>query len=176
MGVAAVVALFGIGMCGFLGYFKFKAAVESAARSRMAVPAASVREGIEAVLALGVPLAGASQTPALLARERSVDAEISEISVLDERGRVVFSTDRARVGLRREPPPPGEGVVGMPLRNSFDLRLGDVEVRYAPASSLEALARMRGRLLEIAAAGWAATMLLAAAGLVVAERRSAPRT
>ena len=57
MGVAAIVALFGVGMCGFLGYFKFKSAVEAAARSRMAVPATSVRAGAEASLSLGVPLA-----------------------------------------------------------------------------------------------------------------------
>jgi len=174
VGVAAVVALFGIGMCGFLSYFKFKSALETAARSRMTVPAASVREGIEAVLALGVPLAGASETPALLARERLADAEIAEISVVDTQGRALFSTDPARVGAPLAPLPADEGAVDMALRNSFDLRLGDVVVRYTQASSGRALARLRGRLLPISAAGWAATMLLAALGLVLVQRR-APR-
>jgi len=140
------------------------------------VPAASVREGIEAVLALGVPLAGASETPALLARERLVDAEIAEIGVVDTQGRTVFSTDPAHLGAPLAPPPAGEDAVRMPLRNSFDLRLGEVVVRYRPASSLQALARMRGELLLIAGAGWAATMALAAAGLAaVARRAAAPR-
>ena len=64
MGVAAVVALFGVGMCGFLGYFKFKSALDAATRSRMTVPAASVRAGVEAALALGVPLSGAGERAA----------------------------------------------------------------------------------------------------------------
>lgn len=175
MGVAAVVALFGIGMCGFLGYFKFKSALEAAARSRMTVPAASVREGVEAALALGLPLAGASETPALLARERLADAEIAEISVCDAQGRALFSTDPARLGVPPAPPGAGEDAVRMPLRNSFDLRLGEVVVRYTLASSLQALARMRGQLLLIGVAGWASTMLLAGLGLALAGRRRAPR-
>ena len=171
MGVAAIVALFGIAMCGFLSHFKFKSALETAARSRMSVPAASVREGIEAVLALGVPLAGARETPALLARERSTDAEIVEIAVFDTPGRALFSTDPARLATALAPPRADEGVVRMPLRNSFDLELGEVVVRYALASSQQALARLREQLLLIAAAGWAATLLLAAAGLALVGRR-----
>ena len=173
VGVAAVVALFGIGMCGFLSYFKFKSALEAAARSRMTVPAASVREGIEAVLALGVPLAGASATPALLARERLADPEIAEISVFDTQGRALFSTDPGRVGAVPAPLPADQGVVTMALDNSFDLRLGEVVVRYTQASSGRALARFRERLLAISAAGWVATMLLASLGLALVRRRTA---
>ncbi|MEP6505502.1 MAG: hypothetical protein ABJD97_19360, partial [Betaproteobacteria bacterium] len=171
--VAAAVALFGIGMCGFLSHYNFESALDTAARSRMAVPAASVREGIEAVLALGVPLAGASETPALLARERTSDAEIVDISVLDAQGQVLFATDPATLGAPLPPAAAAEGLVRMALRNSFDLQLGEVVVRYAAASSREALARMRDRLLWIAVAGWAATMLMAAGGLAVARRRAA---
>src|ERR1700756_5597309 len=97
VGVAAVVALFGIGMCGFLGYFKFKSAVEAATRSRMTVPAASVRAGVEAALSLSVPLA--SETAALLQRELSAHAQILEIDVLDAAGRTMASTDAARAGM-----------------------------------------------------------------------------
>jgi hypothetical protein len=174
-GVAAVVALFGVGMCGFLGYFKFKSALEAADRSRMAVPAASVRAGIEAALALGLPLAGATEAPALLARERSADPEIVAIGVLDARGRVVFSTDGSGAGA-----PPAAAAVDidelrMPLRNSFDLQLGEVVVRYAAASSRAALAAMRVRLALIVAAGWAGTAVLVAVGLALVGLRSAAR-
>ena len=180
MGVAAAVALFGVGMCGFLGYSKFKSALETATRSRMTVPAASVRSGVEAALALGVPLAGASATPALLARERAADAEIVAISVLDAHGQALFSTAPAHPGsgtgtsLRPVALPEDEGEVRMPLRNSFDLQLGEVVVRYATASSRDALARMRARLAVIVAAGWALTTLLAAAGLAMVARRAQP--
>ena len=177
MGVAAAVALFGVGMCGFLGYFKFKSALETATRSRMTVPAASVRAGIEAALALGVPLAGAGATPALLARERSADAEIVEIDVVDASGRTLFSTDPAHAGTQLGEPRAEEdaGEIRMPLRNSFDLQLGEVVVRYAAASSRGARARMRERLVLIVVAGWASTTMLAAAGLALVARRAAPQ-
>ena len=168
MGVAAIVALFGVGMCGFLGYFKFKSAVEAAARSRMSVPAISVRTGAEASLSLGMPLA--AETSALLQRERSADPEIVEIAVVDTAGRILLGTG----------PGPAAAVavdeVRVPMRNTFDQPLGDVVVRYAAASSRDALARMRERLVAIVAAGWAATTLLAAAGIaLVARRGSTPR-
>ncbi len=164
-------------MCGFLGYFKFKSALETATRSRMTVPAASVRAGVEAALALGVPLAGAGATPALLARERSADAEIVEIDVVDASDRTLFSTDPARVGTHLGDPlaDAGAGEIRMPLRNSFDLQLGEVVVRYAAASSRAALAHMRERLVLIVLAGWASTTLLAAAGLALVARRAAPQ-
>ncbi len=174
MGVAAAVALFGVGMCGFLGYFKFKSAVEAAARSRMSVPAASVRAGAEAALSIGVPLG--SETRELLQRERAADPEIVEIAVTDTAGRTLLSTDAARAGTALAAPAGDVDEVRATMRNGFDQPLGDVVVRYAAASSRTALARMRERLLAIVAAGWAATTLLAAAGIVlVARRESTPR-
>lgn len=173
VGAAAVVALFGVGMCGFLGYFKFRSAVEAATRSRMMVPAASVRTAVEAALSLGVPLAG--ETRALLQRERSADAEIVEIAVVDASGRTMSSTDRARAGGPLGALPDAVDEVRMPLRNSFDQSLGQVVVRYAAASSRTALERMRERLLLIVAAGWASTTLLAAAGIALAARRGPPQ-
>lgn len=172
VGVAAVVALFGVGMCGFLGYFKFKSAIEAAARSRMAVAATSVRAGAESALSLGVPLA--SETPALLQRERAADAEIVEIAIVDIAGRTLLSTDITHAGLPLGALPAAIDEVRTPLRNTFDQPLGQVVVRYAAASSHGALAHMRERLAAIVAAGWAATTLLAAAGLLLAGRRAPP--
>lgn len=169
MGVAAAVALFGVGMCGFLGYFKFKSAVEAAARSRMSVPAASVRAGAQASLSLGMPLGG--ETRALLQRERAADPEIVEIAVVDTAGRTLLTSDAGRAAGAVD-----VDEVRMPMRNTFDQPLGDVVVRYAGASSRDALARMRERLVVIVVAGWAATTLLAATGIVlVARRESTPR-
>jgi hypothetical protein len=165
MGVAAIVALFGVGMCGFLGYFKFKSAVEAATRSRMTVPATSVRAGAEAALSIGVPLA--RETRELLQRERAADPEIVEIAVVDVAGQTLLSTGATAAADVDE--------LRMTMRNSFDQPLGDVVVRYAAASSRDALARMRGRLAAIVAAGWAATTLLAAAGIVLVARRESPQ-
>jgi len=165
IGVAAIVALFGSAMCGFLGYFKFQSAVEASTRSRMTVPATSVRAGAEAALAIGVPLAG--QTRELLLRERAADPEIVEIAVLDPAGHPLVSTGAATAA--------GLGELRMGLRNAFDQPLGDVVVRYAAASSRAALASMRERLVLIVAIGWAATTALAAAGIVLVTRRESPQ-
>ncbi|MBV8604095.1 MAG: MFS transporter [Pelomonas sp.] len=166
-GVAALVALFGVVMAAFLSYFKFEAALEAALRSRMTVPAVAVREAVEATLALGVPLAGASETPALLEREGATDPEIDSIEVADAQGRRVFAAPVATTGLQ-----PGElGAVRMPLRNSFDLRMGEVVVRYPLFSLSQRLAEMRMRLALIALVGWAVATLLAAAGLAWVARR-----
>lgn len=173
VGAAAVVALFGVGMCGLLGYFKFRSAVEAATRSRMAVPAASVRAAVEATLSLGVPLGG--ETRALLQRERSADAQITEIAVVDAAGRTMASTDPARAGGPLGALPHAVDELRMPLRNSFDQSLGQVVVRYAAASSHAVLQHMRERLVLIVAAGWASTTLLAAAGIVLAARRGPPQ-
>ena len=165
IGVAAIVALFGSAMCGFLGYFKFQSAVEAATRSRMTVPATSVRAGAEAALSVGVPLA--QETRELLQRERAADPEIVEIAVVDSAGRPLLSTGAAPAAELDE--------LRMTLRNAFDQPLGEVVVRYAAASSRAALARMRERLVLIVAAGWAATTLLAAAGVVLVARREPPQ-
>ncbi|HEY4083696.1 MAG TPA: hypothetical protein VGM81_23660 [Burkholderiaceae bacterium] len=187
MGVTALVALFGIGMCAFLNYFKFRSALETAAASSMAVPASSVREGLEASLALGLPLNGANEAPALLAREKLADPAIAEISVFDEQGRILFSTEAGRVGaqlesnwLQRAQSSSGrwqlgledQAVLGLPLHNSFDLRLGEVAVRYSLASSERALGDMREQLLLVSLAGWGLTLMLAGAGVAMVQRWS----
>ncbi|MCX9155498.1 hypothetical protein OPU71_05100 [Niveibacterium sp. 24ML] len=175
--VAALVAFFGVGMSAFLNYFKFKSALESAARSRMAVPALAVREGVQASLALGLPLASAAAVPDLLARERQADAAIRAIEVFDAEGRVVFSAGaaapgsaipaawlvaaRASAGDAWHVLEPDSAVLGFSLRNSFDLPQGHVAVRYALTDQQQALARMRAALQRIALIGGAATALLA---------------
>ena len=165
IGVAAIVALFGSAMCGFLGYFKFQSAVEAATRSRMTVPATSVRAGVEAALSIGIP--PARETRELLLRERAADPEIVEIAVLDRAGRPLLSTGAGTTA--------GLDELRMSMRNAFDQPLGDVVVRYAAGSSRAVLARMRERLVMIVACGWAATTLLAAAGIVLVARREPPQ-
>ncbi len=174
--VAVLVVLFGVGMSAFLNYFKFQSAVESAARSRMAVPASAVREGVQASLALGLPLASAAAVPDLLARERQADAAIQAISIFDTAGRVRFSTDARAVGTTvpatwlaaagdaREVwhlVAAGFAVQGLRLRNSFDVPQGSVAVSYTTADQQQALQRMRAALLRIALVGGAGSALLA---------------
>lgn len=174
--LVVLVVLFGVGMSAFLNYFKFQSALESAARSRMAVPASAVREGVQASLALGLPLASAAAVPDLLARERQADAAIQAISIFDTAGRVRFSTDARAVGTTvpstwlaaagdaREVwhlAATGFAVQGLSLRNSFDVPQGSVAVSYTIADQQQALLRMRTALLWIALVGGAGSALLA---------------
>jgi len=167
LAVTALVALFGVGMCAFLGYCKFGDAAAKAARSRMAVPAAAVREGLEATLALGLPLASATEAPALLERERGSDGEIVQIRVVDEVGRTVFASGARAADA-------ADAVqVRTDLRNSFDLKQGEVLVRYEPGSSRRAQARMGRQLLVSAAWAWTGAVLAVGLGLVFTRRSPA---
>ena len=101
-----------------------------------------------------LPAVASSATPlgqwlrALLQRERAADPEIVEIAVVDTAGHTLLSSDAGQA-----PAAVDVDEVRMPMRNTFDQPLGDVVVRYAGASSRDALARMRERLVAIVAAG-----------------------
>ena len=175
--VALVVAVFGVGMTVFLNYFKFQTAVEAAARSRILILAGNVENGVQGALAIGLPLATIPALPELLARERAADAAILSIGVFDPAGRMLYSTDAAARGhnvpaawfaaVRQggaEPwhlPAGDSAVVGLALRNSFDLELGQVAIRYSRTSITAALAGMRRELAAIALGGILGTVLLA---------------
>jgi len=186
--VALLVALFGVGMSAFLNYFKFKSALESAARSRMAVPALAVREGVQASLALGLPLASAAAVPDLMARERQADSAIRLISVFDPAGHTVFGADagspvpaawlaaaRAAGGDSWHLSAPDTAVLGFALRNSFDVPQGHVAVRYTLTDQHQALARMRTSLQQIVLWGGAASALLAVLAVWTALRSGRAR-
>lgn len=186
LAVAAMVALFGIGMSVFLDFYKFKSAVQGAARSRMLVPAGAVSEGLQQALALGVPLTAVAGAPDLLARERLTDAAITEIRVLDAAGRILYSTDPAAIGGSANPSwraaagrasaagwhleEQGQAVVGVPIRNSFNVEMGQVAVRYSLADQEQSLGHMRGEMGWIALWGYTDMLVLAALGLGIALR------
>lgn len=179
--VALVVVVFGVGMTVFLNYFKFQTAVEAAARSRILLLAGNVGEGVQGALAIGLPLAAIPAVPELLARERAADPAIVSISVFDPAGRILYSTDAAARGhgvpaawlaaarhSRTEPWHLAAGesaVVGIAVRNSFDLELGQIAIRYSRANIAAALAGMRRELAAIALWGVLGTVLLSALAL-----------
>jgi hypothetical protein len=173
LAVAATVALFGVGMSVFLDYYKFKSAVQAATRSRMLVAAGAVGDALQQALALGVPLAAVAGAPDLLARERLTDPAIADIRVFDATGQVLYAThgtgDQALEGS-------GHGMVELPIRNSFDVAVGRVAVRYSIAGDEAALRAMRRELGWIALWGYTDMVVLACLGLALAlrTRRHAP--
>jgi len=162
--VAALVCTLGLALCGWLSLLKLERALEAAAHARMGVPAAALREGLQASLALGLPLESAAGVADLLAREQRADAAITALHVLDAQQRLLFSTEAARVG---QPWQVGvEPLRAELLRNAFELQVGQVLVVYGLAAERQALAALGTQLLGVG--------LLAALGgtlLSVALRR-----
>jgi hypothetical protein len=182
--VALVVAVFGVGMTVFLNYFKFQTAVEAAARSRILLLAGNVDDGVQGALAIGLPLGAIPALPELLARERAADPAILSIGIFDPAGRMLYSTDTAARG--HDVPPAwlaaarhagadswqladgASAVVGLALRNSFELELGQVAIRYSRSGIAAALAGMRRDLAATALWGVIGTVLLAVLALRLA--------
>jgi predicted MFS family arabinose efflux permease len=189
LGVVAAVALLAIGMSVFLDFYKFKSAVQGAERSRMLVPAAAVGEGFQQALALGVPLTAVAAGQDLLQRERLTDSAITEVCVFDPAGRILYSTDPAAIGSTANPSwmerarrasargwhtdEDGQAVVGVPIRNSFDVEMGQVAVRYSLSGREQALRQMRGEMAWMALWGYTDMVVLATLALGFALR---PRT
>lgn len=187
--VAMVVALFGIGMTVFLNYFKFQSALESAVRSRLLLLAGNVDESVQRALAIGLPLAAIPALPELLARERAADPAIHSIGIFDATGRMLYSTDAKARGQRAPAAwraaaqrsaaeswqlADGESaVVGLGLRNSFDLEVGHVAIHYSRDGIAAALSGMRGELAAIALWGVLGTVVLAGVALHLALRQVA---
>ncbi|MBH9576416.1 MFS transporter [Inhella proteolytica] len=145
--VAALVCALGLALCGWLSLLKLERALEAAAQARMGVPAAALREGLQATLALGLPLESAAAVPDLLVRERRADAAITALHVLDAGGRVLFSTEAARLGQAWQAG--AAAVRAETLRTAFDLPVGQVLVVYGLAAERQALAGLRAQLLQV---------------------------
>lgn len=147
LAVAALVCTLGLALCGWLSLLKLERALEAAAHARMGVPAAALREGLQASLALGLPLESAAAVPDLLAREQRADAAITALHVLDTQQRVLFSTEAARVGQQWQVGT--EPLRAEALRNAFELQVGQVLVVYGLAAERQALAALRTQLLGV---------------------------
>lgn len=167
LAVAATVALFGVGMSVFLDYYKFKSAVQAATRSRMLVAAGAVGDALQQALALGVPLAAMAGAPDLLARERLTDPAIADIRVFDSAGDMLYGT---RAAAEQPLDEIGHAAVELPIRNSFNVEMGRVAVRYSLAGEDAALAAMRREMAWIALWGYTDMVVLACLGLGLALR------
>lgn len=159
---------FAVGMASLLNYFKLESAVKKLQRSRMAMVAGEVSDAMQRNLELGAALAESASLQQLIDRDREADAAIVAIEVFDERGRVLFSTERARAGLQIPDSwisaasrpvagawfvtEPQAFVTGLAVTNSFNVPVGGVSVRYQRAGLDASLAATRVYLAEVAAA------------------------
>ena len=143
-----------------LNYLKFRRVLRAQEDVVYAFVADDLAASIEDGLNLGLPLAALQSTDLLLQRRRLAERGTLGITVFDSTGRILFDTDRFRVGLALpeawRPPGPqaktwrgdvtGGAMTASAITNTFGQRAGGVVLRYdlAPIET-----RMNAILLDM---------------------------
>jgi hypothetical protein len=185
--VALVVSFFAVGMAAFLNYFKYKSTVGGIAKSRVLVIGRGIENTVQASLMIGLQFSELSQMNQLLARERLSDRMIRGIDVFDANALVIYSSDRSRVGTRVPESwvaaaerskttewtseAADDYVAGISVRNSFDLTVGFLAMRYARDEVDRAAAAALKEILTAALAAFIAIAVIAPLALIVVIRR-----
>ena len=185
--VALVVSFFAVGMAAFLNYFKYKSTIGGIVKSRVLVVGHGIESSVQTSLQLGMQFAELSQLPQLLQRERSSDRLIRGIDVFDSAGQVIYSTERARIGLKVPPSwlgaaerakrtewsaeEPTEFVAGISVKNAFDLTVGYLALRYSRGEVERAAAAAGREILLSALAAFAGIVIIAPLALIIVIRR-----
>ena len=179
--LALLVLAFAIGMATLLNSFKFEATFDRLQRSRIASVGSDVADAASRSAALGISLENMAALAELLKRQSGTDRLIAGIDVFGEDGQVLHSSEDARRGATvpyawlaamRRPGAreffarePGYFVAGAPIRNSFDVVLGGVAVRYAREPHDRSAALARRTFAEYGAIAFAVAALLCSAML-----------
>jgi hypothetical protein len=182
LALALVLAL-AFGLIGFLAYEKHRKAYAGLVQARIGAVALDLAARVDAGLNMGLPLSAMSNLQEMFQREAAGDADILSIDAFDARGRILYSSDPARIGTQAPAEWPraaaasrqwrieggAEFVAGVSARNSFDSLEGGLVLRYARRAfeeDLQAVARgLAGRLLAVFAAS--AAMVAFGARLLV---------
>jgi hypothetical protein len=187
--VALVVSFFAVGMAAFLNYFKYKSTIGGIAKTRALLVGRGIENSVQASLQIGMQFAELSQLNQLMQRERTSDRLVRGIDVFDPTGQILYSTEASRVGDRvparwtvigdRSTPKNNEWslegeqeyVAGIALRNSFNLMVGHIALRYS-RDEVDRAASIAGREILLAAIGsFLAIALVAPLALIVVIRR-----
>ncbi len=129
-----------------LNYLKFQNLLESHSAGIYQFVVSDLRATVEAGIDLGLPLNGLTNIQALIDRRNAQDKVILRIAVFNESGRIIFDTDRSRIG---EAIPPAwrpahavskgwrfsrgeEWIAGAPIVNNFEKEVGGIVLRYDP--------------------------------------------
>jgi len=185
--VALVVSFFAVGMAAFLNYFKYKSTIGGIVKSRVLVIGRGIENSVQASLQLGMQFSELGTLNQQLARERSADRMIRGMDVFDASGQVIYSSDRSRVGQKVpeawisaaerskstewSSEAAEDYVAGISLKNSFDLTVGFLAMRYS-RDEVDRAAAMAGReILAAALAAFAGIAVIAPLALVVVIRR-----
>ena len=162
---AVLVCGFAVGMAGCLNFFKYRSTAHHIVADRLAVIGKSVEGDIQASLALGLQFSDIGTLPSTLERARSTDHLMLGIDIFDPEGRLLYSTDRLRIG---QPVPQAwlmaaraakdgwtvdeaQGAAqGLGIQNHFGQAIGHLALRYSGAQLREADAAV-GREIALSA-------------------------
>lgn len=185
--VALVVSFFAVGMAAFLNYFKYKSTIGAIVKSRVLVIGRGIENSVQASLQLGMQFTELGTLTQQLQRERSSDRVIRGIDVFDSSGQVIYSSDRNRVGQKVPEAWLGAAerskntewaaeatddyVAGISLKNSFDLTVGYLAMRYSREDVERATALAGREILLAAIAAFLGIAVLAPLALIVVIRR-----
>lgn len=180
--LAVLILAFAIGMATLLNSFKFEATLERLQRSRLSAVSSDVADAARNSVALGLELEQMPTLNELVSRLSRADPLILGIDVFASDGRILYSSEAQRrgsaasshwVGAAQHPAArefflrePADFVVGTPIRNSFDVVLGAVAVRYDRAPRDRSVALMNRALLTDAAITFIVAAGLAVLGLL----------
>ncbi len=185
--VALVVGFFAIGMSAFLNFFKYKSTFGEIVKERVLVVGRGIENAVQASLNVGLQFSELGTLPPLMQREMAADKLILGMDVFDPTGQVIYSTDPARI--KREVPPgwqsaaqrskstewsavDGEEIIaGISLKNSFDLTIGYLAMRYSRVY-VESASHAVGREILIASlVAFVIVALVTPLALIVVIRR-----
>lgn len=185
--VAVAVCLFAVGMATFLNYYKYKSTFGKIVESRLLVIGYGIDNSIQTSLGLGLSFNELGMLPSLLEREKAADELMTGIDIFGADGKLVYSSDPARVGTTAPQPwmeaafqpnvrewhsgTENELVAGIALKNNFDLTVGYLALRYTREYVDREVARMGGELLIIGVVAFLAASLVASLALLVVLRR-----
>ena len=129
-----------------LNYLKFRSLLENHSAGIYQFVVSDLRSTVEAGIDLGLPLNVLTNIQTVIDRRNAQDKGILRIAVFNESGRIIFDTDRSRIG---EAIPPawrradagargwrftrgGEWIAGAPVVNNFEKEVGGIVLRYDP--------------------------------------------
>lgn len=184
--VVAIVVTFAVGMATFLNYYKFNSLVGRLMHSRVTVIGNEIQDNVEKGLALGLSLQENNTLQGLIERELRSDELLKAITIFDDAGTVLYSTESVQQGktvakswLKAASSSGFENwkisdrsslVAGLPIRNNFGVTLGHVALSYTRKPLEHCMGIVGNVLLQTALVVLMVTVSAAFALLVFAFR------
>jgi hypothetical protein len=146
--ISMILVLFIVmGLIFMMSYFKFETTLATLIQNRLAVISITMGESIESAIDLGLRLGEMRTAEEVIARARRDDPGIVSIQIFDDKGQILYSTQKEMAGTNVPPyvlqaPEQSDGrawrldkgnyfINGVSLLNSFDQMIGGIVLTYS---------------------------------------------